>query len=161
MEDRSISDEQITASSQWNANQAAHHGRLHWLNAGGWVAATNDLSQWLQIDLGSLYTKTTRVATQGRNGQEQWVTKYKLKFSNDGVNFTYHREPGEADDKVKCFSCILKSITLDPPITATFVTARQLQQWDLTVLVIAICYTIIATNTQNNKKHFCKMSMGH
>ena len=107
MEDRSVSDEQITASSQWNANEAAHQGRLHflrtWFKAGGWVVATNDLSQWLQIDLGSLHTKTTRVATQGRNGVEleNWVTKYKLQFSNNGVNFTYHREPGEADDKVK------------------------------------------------------------
>lgn len=109
MEDRTIADEQITASSQWNANEAAHQGRLHfpstWFKAGGWVVATSDLSQWLQIDLGSLYTKTTRVATQGRNGPMfNWVTKYKLKFSNDGMNFTYYREPGEIADKVKCTS---------------------------------------------------------
>ena len=111
MEDRTIADDQITASSQWNANQAAHQGRLNFLRtlfkAGGWVVATNDLSQWLQIDLGSLYTKTTRVATQGRNGlllNYNWVTKYKLKFSNDGMNFTYYREPGEIADKVKCTS---------------------------------------------------------
>lgn len=110
MEDRTIADEQITASSQWNADEAAHQGRLHflytWPKAGGWVVATNDLSQWLQIDLGSLYTKTTRVATQGRNGpyNPDWVTKYKLKFSNDGMNFMCYREPGETADKVKCTS---------------------------------------------------------
>ena len=105
MEDRTISDGQITASSEWNANEAAHQGRLHFLStsskAGGWVAATDDASQWLKIDLGSLHTKVTRVATQGRNGLFQWVTKYKLQYSNDGVNFTHYREPGEAADKVK------------------------------------------------------------
>ena len=100
------------------------------------MVATNNLSQWLQIDFGSLHTKTTRVATQGRNGLENWVTKYKLKFSNDVGNFTYYREPGETDDKVKCTP---KLTTLDPPVTATFVTAHQLQLWALTVLVIAIC----------------------
>lgn len=125
MEDRTISDEQITASSQWDANEAAHQGRLHFhrtlSKAGGWVVATNDLSQWLQIDFGGLHSKTTRVATQGRNGKEDWVTKYKLKFSNDGVNFTCYREPGETDDKVKSTP---KLITLDPPVTATFVTAH-------------------------------------
>lgn len=119
MEDRSISDEQITASSQWNANEASHQGRLHFqrtlFKAGGWVVATDDLNQWLQIDLGSLYSKTTRVATQGRNGKDDWVSKYKLQFSNDGVNFTYHREPGEADEKVKFNS---KFVALDPPVTA-------------------------------------------
>ena len=65
------------------------------------MVAANDLNQWLQIDLGSLHTKTTRVATQGRNGIENWVTKYKLKFSDNGVNFTYYRETGESADKVK------------------------------------------------------------
>ena len=79
------------------------------------MVATDDLSPWLQIDLDSLHTKITRVATQGRNGQENWVTKYKLKFSNDGVNFTCYREPGETDRKVKSTP---KLITLDLLVTA-------------------------------------------
>ncbi len=106
MEDGAISDGQITASSEWNANEAAHQGRLHYqataVKAGSWVAATSDAHQWLQIDLGSRYTKVTRVATQGRNGAYvNWVIKYKLQYSNDGVNFQYYKEPGEAADKVK------------------------------------------------------------
>ena len=102
MEDDAISDGQITASSQWNAFQAAHQGRLHHQSIhGGWAAATDDANQWLQIDLGSQYTKVTRVATQGRTGVNMdWVTKYKLQYSNDGVNWQYYREPGEATDKV-------------------------------------------------------------
>ena len=102
MEDGAITDGQITASSQWNADEAAHLGRLNFQTIeGGWVAATNDTNQWLQIDLGSQYTKVTRVATQGRTGViMDWVTKYKLQYSNDGMNWQYYREPGEATDKV-------------------------------------------------------------
>lgn len=106
MEDHTITDEQITASSEWDVDEAAFHGRLHFqetaIQGGGWGAGENDSNQWLQVDLGSLHTKVTSVATQGRNGSfDEWVTKYKLQYSNNGVSFTYYREPGEAADKVK------------------------------------------------------------
>ena len=98
MENGAILDEQITASSQWNFNHAPFQGRLHF--QGSWNAGTNDLHQWLQVDLGSQYTKVTSVATQGRNDLAQWVTKYKLTCSDDGVNFQYYKEQGQPADKV-------------------------------------------------------------
>ena len=107
MKNGAISDEQISASSQWNDNHAASQGRLqHRKNgskAGGWSARTNDLNQWLQVDLRSYNIKVTGVATQGRNGprQTQYVTAYKLQYSNNRVDFEYYRKPGEATDKVK------------------------------------------------------------
>ena len=105
MENGTISDRQISASSQWTADYAAIQGRLHFKaipkNAGSWSAGKNDLHQWLQVDLGSQYTKVTRVAIQGRNDYNQWVTKYKLQYSNDGVNFQYYREQRQIVDKVK------------------------------------------------------------
>ena len=98
METGAISDAQISASSEYNANYAAKQGRLHFLAvpgiAGSWSAKTNNVNQWLQIDLGNQHTKVTRVATQGRNDYSQWVTKYKLQYSDDGVNFQYYRENG-------------------------------------------------------------------
>ena len=106
MENGEISDEQITASSQYTADNAAHQGRLHFLEtatkSGGWVAATGDANQWLQVDLRTLYTKVTRVATQGRNGVNHidWVTNYMLQYGNDEVNFHHYREKGETVDKV-------------------------------------------------------------
>ena len=91
----SISDIQITASSQLDGNHSAAQARLHFKadgnKAGVWSALTNDLNQWLQVDLGS-YTRVTRVATQGRNGYDQWVTKYKLQYSDDGITFQVYRE---------------------------------------------------------------------
>ena len=98
MEDGAISDAQISASSQWDANHAAKQGRLHFQavsgKAGSWSAKANDRNQWLQIDLGNQHAKVTRVATQGRNAYSQWVTKYKLQYSDDGVNFQYYQENG-------------------------------------------------------------------
>ena len=104
MESGAISDRQITASSQLDANHAATEGRLNFKatanKAGSWSAGSNDSSQWLQVDLGSQHTKVTRVATQGRHDAAEWVTKYKLQYS-DGVNFQYYTEPGRLENKVR------------------------------------------------------------
>jgi len=100
MESGAISDAQISASSEYDANHAAKQARLHFKPrsgaTGSWSARTNNVNQWLQIDLGYQYTDMTRVATQGRNSYlyPQWVTMYKLQHSDDGVNFQYYREHG-------------------------------------------------------------------
>ena len=105
MENGAISDGQISASSQLDSSHAVTHARLHFKatagKAGSWSADSNDGNQWLQVDLGSRHSKVTRVATQGRNDSLQWVTKYKLQYSNDGVNFQYYKEQGQTADKVK------------------------------------------------------------
>ena len=102
---RRISDGQMSASSQWDTNCAANQGRLHFQAASGtggsWTARTNDIHQWLQIDLANQQTKVTGVATQGRNGQNQWVTKYRLQYGEDGENFKFHKEQGQNDDKAR------------------------------------------------------------
>ena len=107
MEDRLIKNAQITASSQWDSNHAAIQARLNFKagggKQGGWSALWNDHSQWIQVTLGS-YTKLTGIATQGRNGHSQWVTKYKLQYSDDGVNFHYYKALCEKLPKVKPLS---------------------------------------------------------
>ena len=104
MESGAISDSQITASSQYNDNRAAQLARLNFkkegLKEGGWTTSTNDLNQWLQVDLGS-YTTVTRVATQGVSANhKQWVTKYRLQYSDDGLTFHFLKEPGPTSAKV-------------------------------------------------------------
>ena len=103
MESGLIKDAQITASSQWDANHAAIQGRLDFLagggKQGGWSSRYNDPSQWIQVDLGR-YTKVTRIVTQGRNRVAQWVTKYKLKYSEDGLHFRYYRLSGQNSPEV-------------------------------------------------------------
>lgn len=103
MENGIITNEQISASSQYDVNHAAIQARLNFqttsTKAGSWSARTSDVNQWLQVDL-SRRTKITGVATQGRNRVNQWVTKYKLQYSDDGENFHYYREPGQTGTKV-------------------------------------------------------------
>ena len=90
METGAISDDQIRASSQWDDKHPARNARLNFKEQGsfGWTTKHNDLNQWLQVDLAS-YTAVTGVATQGttNNKTEQWVTKYWLQYSDDGVAF--------------------------------------------------------------------------
>ena len=105
MENRRIKDAQITASSEFHPNYAAIQGRLNFKagggKQGGWSSRSNDANQWIQVALSS-YTKLTGIATQGRNGHSrQWVTKYQLQYSNDGVSFHYYKEPGQSSPKVK------------------------------------------------------------
>ncbi len=105
-----VADAQISASSRYSANHAAIQGRLHFqysLKTGAWSARTNDTNQWLQIDLIGQYI-VTRVATQGRNSYYQWVTKYKLQYSNDTASFHYYKEPGKGTDKVKLIKVYYK-----------------------------------------------------
>ena len=93
VESGAISDRQMSASSQWDENYAASQGRLYFKavqnKRGSWSAKYSDVSQWLQVDLGNPQTKVTALATQGRNDYPQWVTKYKVQYSGDGVSFQY------------------------------------------------------------------------
>lgn len=57
--------------------------------------------QWLQFDLGHPSTVTSLI-TKGRadTNQEQWVTKYRLSFSNDSRLWIYYKEKLQNDPKV-------------------------------------------------------------
>ena len=105
MESIAITDRQISASSEWGA---ASHGRLKSrTGARAWVPAQHAANQWLQVDLVNQHTTITRVATRGRNGGNQWVTKYKLQYSNDTVNMQDYKEQQQGSVKVKLVSCKL------------------------------------------------------
>ena len=105
MENRQISDAQISASSMSDDNSSPSKARLHLKEdqnlpgGGGWRALKTDLHQWLQVDLGG-YNTVTRVATQGRTGSNEWVTNYKLQYSDDGMNFQFYKEHGDKSAKV-------------------------------------------------------------
>ena len=104
MESGVISDFQISASSQKTDSFAASRARLNvkvtGIKQGGWSPFTDDLNQWLQVDLGRL-TTVTRLATQGRDGSDEWVTKYKLQYSVDGVVYHFYKGRGESSSMVR------------------------------------------------------------
>ena len=100
MENFKITPAQISSSSQYGVNYVPNYGRLHYKgNAGPWAAGVNNLNQWIQIDF-RIETTVTYVATQGRHNVVQWVTQYKLQYSNDGNSFQGFKQQGENSDKV-------------------------------------------------------------
>ena len=116
MESGKILDKQITASSEWDANHAAHQGRLNFqevveggvaTKSGSWSARKNDKNQWLQVDLLREEAVVTSVATQGRKRhlhwgrRNQWVESYKLQYSNNGVDFEYYKDARQNSAKVR------------------------------------------------------------
>ena len=117
MESGEILDEQITASSIWDALHVAHQGRLNFQElynqsgvfqrSGSWSAGKNDENQWLQVELLREDSVVTSVATQGRNKHpnwgvsSQWVKNYKLQYSNNGVNFKYYKDERQSATKVR------------------------------------------------------------
>jgi len=111
MENGAILDGQISASSELDGDNAAIQGRLYFqataTKEGAWSAAQSDRKQWLQIDLGSQFTKVTRIATQGQNGgHTQWVRRYMLQYGNDGVNF--HQTTNKVSDVEFPNECLIK-----------------------------------------------------
>ena len=111
MESTFISNTQISASSQLNDDRAPTQARLHTKAAiggknGGWSALKNDLYQWFQVDLGSKAI-VTRVATQGIDGLDEWVTKYRVQFSHSGIYFNFYRKAEHSSAQVCSYGCIL------------------------------------------------------
>ena len=110
MENGAISDAQISASSQCHDNNGPHRARLNrkqeGKKKGAWSSLNNDIYQWLQVDLGK-YTTVTRIATQGRSDLSQWVTNYRLQYSEDGVNFHLYKALAQDSAKVRPVSLLL------------------------------------------------------
>ena len=98
MEDGRIKDSALTASTNYNGNHAARLGRLNRVQpsgySGAWCALTLDTNQWIQIDLGRL-TTFTKVATQGRQDGDQWVTSYAVSYSLISPYWVYHMNHGQ------------------------------------------------------------------
>ena len=105
MENGKIKDDQITSSTN-EAQHQASRGRLNFEvspgKPGSWCSRVKDDDQWLQVDLGTGNRNVSGIATQGGTNYREkarWVEKYRLAFSDDGVNFHYYKG-GEATDKV-------------------------------------------------------------
>jgi hypothetical protein len=94
MQNGRIPDSAIMASTEYNAASKAINGRLHFLlrsgRYGAWIAKTNDIFQYLQVNFGD-WTKVTRVAIQGRQDAAQWVKSFSLSYGYDPVFFKTYK----------------------------------------------------------------------
>ncbi|XP_017288344.1 milk fat globule EGF and factor V/VIII domain containing b isoform X2 [Kryptolebias marmoratus] len=132
MKSRLVLDRQITASSTfrtWGLEAFTWHPHYARLDKRGktnaWTPATNDRSEWLQVDLLSP-KKITGIITQGAKdfGSIQFVTAFKVAISNDGKTWTMVKDettgkdrifPGNSDNNVH------KKNIFEPPLYSRYV----------------------------------------
>ena len=98
MEDGTIPNNTVTASSEQSASTSAKNGRLNYTSGSSWCARTSDSKPYLQIDLQTLHI-ICAVSTQGNSRADQWVTTYRLQLSTDGTTWRDYKEGGQV--KVK------------------------------------------------------------
>ncbi|XP_022779610.1 retinoschisin-like [Stylophora pistillata] len=132
MESGVITDSQIIASSEYASNHGARYARLHFKGArhpgfvsAGWAAKESNTNQWLQVDLRQT-TEVIGIATQGRHDYDQWVTKYKLQYGQDGQTFRVYRRNGDTSDTVFTGNTDRDTVVyhdFNPVIVARFVRA--------------------------------------
>lgn len=86
MQDGSIPDSAITASSYYRGRSAPQRARLHMALpdavtgfTGGWCQDSSKYYEWLQVDFGYVAI-ITKIATQGKQEFDFWVTKYFLSY---------------------------------------------------------------------------------
>ncbi|KAK4805472.1 hypothetical protein QYF61_000607 [Mycteria americana] len=89
MEDGSIPDSRLSASSAWSDSTAARHGRLGRSDGdGAWCPAGPvfpEEEEFLEVDLGRLHV-VTLVGTQGRHAGghgREFARAYRLRYSRD------------------------------------------------------------------------------
>ena len=89
MENGTIQDSDITASSAFSGITGPEKARLHMKTGGGyragWEANTRDVRQWIEINLKKVM-KVTKIATQGGYYDYYnyyWVTSFSLSYRVD------------------------------------------------------------------------------
>ncbi|KAF7203246.1 discoidin domain-containing receptor 2 isoform X2 [Nothobranchius furzeri] len=124
-----ITDEDISASSQWSESTAARYGRLDCEEGdGAWcpeiTVEPDHLKEFLQVDLRSLYF-ITLVGTQGRHAGgmgNEFAQMYKIKYSRDGSRWiSWRNRQGKQviEGNRNTYDIALRD--LQPPIIARLV----------------------------------------
>ncbi|CAM4728859.1 unnamed protein product [Leuciscus chuanchicus] len=90
----------FTSSSELSSSHGPGFAKLNRRDgAGGWSPLDSNKYQWLEIKL-EQRTEITAMATQGRYGSSDWVTRYLLMFSDTGHNWRPYRQ----EDSIRAFS---------------------------------------------------------
>jgi hypothetical protein len=116
-----LPDGNLSASSEFGGTHTASRARLNATYDPNWSAASNNQNQWIKVDCGQV-ERITSIATQGRYGYDQWVTSYKVSYSNDNTNWTFIQEG--ASDKIFTGNSDRHTVVtheLDAPIDARYI----------------------------------------
>ncbi|XP_051553255.1 neuropilin-1a-like isoform X1 [Myxocyprinus asiaticus] len=89
MKSGDITDDRITASSQYNPSWSPLRSRLHYPE-NGWTPSEDSTREWIQVDLGFL-RYVTAIGTQGAISKETkkayYVKTYKISVSSNGEDW--------------------------------------------------------------------------
>ncbi|CAM4588869.1 unnamed protein product [Leuciscus chuanchicus] len=89
MESGEITEDMITASSQYNPSWSPLRSRLHYPD-NGWTPSEDSAREWIQVDLGFL-RYVTAIGTQGAISKETkksyYVKTYKITVSSNGEDW--------------------------------------------------------------------------
>ncbi|XP_072033081.1 lactadherin-like [Amphiura filiformis] len=66
---------------------------------GSWCSRYNNANQWIQADLGDSIS-VAGVQIQGRADYPQWVTQFKVQYSNDGSSWTFVQQTNSEGDMI-------------------------------------------------------------
>uniref|UniRef100_A0A8C9RY42 Discoidin domain receptor tyrosine kinase 1 n=1 Tax=Scleropages formosus TaxID=113540 RepID=A0A8C9RY42_SCLFO len=144
MEDGTIPDSDITASSAWSDSTEAKHGRLSTGEGdGAWCPAGPVYpsgSEYLQVDLRSLHFLSL-VGTQGRHADghgREFARSYRLRYSRDSRQWiTWKDRWGQevVSGNENTYDVVLKD--LGPPIVA-----RMVRFYPLADRVMSVCLRV-------------------
>ncbi|XP_072017274.1 uncharacterized protein [Amphiura filiformis] len=95
MEDRTISDAQLSASSYYDSRYTPSEGRLN--NNEPWGTASGDTNMWFQVDFLSAVT-ITKIITQGNthNTYINWITTLQIAFGDSASSLSLIRDDGNS-----------------------------------------------------------------
>ena len=118
----------MRASSEWDRYHAAYLARLNLKPRGrfkgGWSAKKNNRKQWIQVNF-RRPVRFSKVAMQGREDANQFVTSFAVAYSPDGYRWT----PFKANSRLKvllfCYlnrCCTWNFVTTSTTTTTTTTT---------------------------------------
>ncbi|XP_027198540.2 neurexin-4 isoform X2 [Dermatophagoides pteronyssinus] len=149
----------ITSSSDISKDKSAYSAILHGQSA--WSAAHNDLSQYIEIDLGRQYN-ISAIGTQGRQNTLEFIQEFKLESGIDGHDYNIYRD---RNGNIKLFqgntdgnSVVINRF--DPPIIAQFVRINPTRWRDrisMRIQLYGCDYHAISLNFDGNS--YIKMNL--
>uniref|UniRef100_A0A8C2UK34 Contactin associated protein 2 n=1 Tax=Chinchilla lanigera TaxID=34839 RepID=A0A8C2UK34_CHILA len=83
----------FSSSSSMSSSYAPGYAKINKRGgAGGWSPSDSDHYQWLQVDFGNR-KQISAIGTQGRYSSSDWVTQYRMLYSDTGRNWKpYHQD---------------------------------------------------------------------
>ncbi|PFX23612.1 Transposon Ty3-G Gag-Pol polyprotein [Stylophora pistillata] len=126
-----ITDDQMTASSEYRDYNQAFYGRLKAVGGDGWCSRLpNSNSEWLQVDIGEVI-QACGLATGGDKweGRNRFVTAFKLSHSFDGISWKTYRNKTGGEVKEHCTdeAHIGRNSVRPNYLTRDFIFARELR----------------------------------